>query len=107
MEIVQEEGEISDRLNRYFQSVFIKPQDCTEDYQLPSPLTCITEEICITYEGIFNQLLLIDTKKTTGLDGILTVFCDDIFYLFIYFQVLLADWAVTGVGSITNQSLFT
>lgn len=73
-EVIEEEGEISDRFNRYFQSVFIKSQDDTEEYQLPLPLTSMAEEICITHEGIFNQLLLLDTKKSAGPDGIPTVF---------------------------------
>ena len=75
-EVITGKSDIAGRLNQFIQSVFCKDQGDNEEYESGTTVTLQEDDINITREGIFNQLLLLDTKGHVDLTVYRINFCD-------------------------------
>lgn len=94
-EVLIKKEHIADHFNRFFQSVFTANDDdvnLSTERLLPSQM----DNIIITQEGVFQQLLNLDAKKSNGPDNIPTQFLQR-----------YAEWASRYLQLIFEKSLQT
>lgn len=69
-ETVTQRSQIANFFNQFFQSVFATDETDNVDADQACPCACAMDTFTIMQEGVFSQLLELDTKKANGPDEI-------------------------------------